>query len=372
MEFALNEETVLLKENAGRFLKEKCSTFPVREQLRAEEGFSVDIWREMAGLGWMGFIFDEQYGGLEGDFFDLFILFQEMGKALLPSPFFTSVILSGLLIQESEDSGLKDRFLPPIISGEKIFTLAYLDGQGRYHPGDPGLTAEKNADNGYEISGTSILVPFAHAAHKILAPAATSNGVSIFIIDPEAEGLTLDPLKILSGNKTSALSFDRVKCEAEHMLQPAGKGTELLDRVLPKAMALKSGEMLGGLEQVLDMTVAYMKERVQFGRPLGALQVVHHLCVDMATYLETSRHLACQAAWLMSQGRECRKEIAMAQAWLSDAYKRCASIAQQLHGAIGFTEELDLNLYYKHAKESELAFGDSWFHRQTVAEEMGL
>ena len=372
MEFSLNEETLLLKESAGRFLKKKCSAFPVREQLRTEEGFSVDTWREMAGLGWMGFIFDEQYGGLEGDFYDLFTLFQEMGKALLPSPFFTSVILSGLLIQESEDSGLKDRFLPPIISGEQIFTLAYLDRQGRYLPGDPGLAAEKNADGEYEISGTSMLVPFAHVAHKILAPAATGDGVSIFIIDPQAEGLSLDPLSTLSENKTSALSFDRVKCGSEHMLQPAGKGTELLDRVFPKAMALKCGEMLGGLEQILEMTVEYMKERVQFGRPLGALQVVQHYCTDMATYLETSRHLACQAAWLISQGRESRKEIAMAQAWLSDAYKKCASIAQQLHGAIGFTEELDLNLYYKHAKESELAFGDSWLHRQTVAEEMGL
>ena len=372
MEFNLSEETRLLKESARRFLRRECTSFPVREQLKTDDGFSPDIWMGMADLGWPGLIFEEKYGGFEGDFFDLFILMEEIGRAMLPSPFFTSVILSGLIIQKSGNEELKKRFLPSIISGEKIFTLAYLNEAGRYVSGAPGLKAVKTAENEYEISGTSLLVPFAHVADGILAPVATEDGDSIIIFNPSEEGLTLTPLNILSGTKAFALTLDNVKREVFDIAGPAGNAREILQKVFLQAMVLKCGEMLGGLEQTLDMTVEYMKERVQFGRPLGALQVVQHYCADMATYLETSRHLAYQAAWLMSLGQECRKEAAMAKAWLSDAYKKCTSIAQQLHGAIGFTEELDLNLYYKHAKESDLAFGDSWVHRQTVAEEMGL
>ena len=130
--------------------------------------------------------------------------------------------------------------------------------------------------------------------------------------------------------------------------------------------------MLGGLERVLEMTVEYMKERHQFGQPLGSLQVVHHYCADMATYLETTRLITYQAATLVDEGIPCDKEIAMAKAWCSDAYKQCTWIGHQLHGGIGFTEEHDLHLYYKHAKDSDLAFGSSWYHRLKVAEEMGI
>ena len=130
--------------------------------------------------------------------------------------------------------------------------------------------------------------------------------------------------------------------------------------------------MLGGLERVLEMTIAYVKERHQFGRPLGSLQAVQHNLADMATYLETTRLITYQAASLLSEGIACDKEIAMAKAWSSDAYKKCTWTGHQLHGAIGFTEEHDLHLYYKHAKQSELSFGSSWFHRAKVAEEMGI
>ena len=176
----------------------------------------------------------------------------------------------------------------------------------------------------------------------------------------------------MTGEKTFALVYNDVKAPSGSMVGSPGHGQAYLDRIWPMATVLKCGEMLGGLEKVVEMTVAYVKERNQFGRPLGSLQAVQHYCTDMATYLETTRPMAYQSASLLSEGIPCAKEIAMAKAWCSDAYKRCTRIGHQLHGAIGFTEEHDLHLYYKQAKVAELAFGNSFFHRSRVAEEMSL
>ena len=145
-----------------------------------------------------------------------------------------------------------------------------------------------------------------------------------------------------------------------------------MEKIIPKLIALKCAEMVGGLSKVVDMTVDYVKQRVQFWKPLGVLQVVQHYCADMTTFLDTARLIAYQAASLISAGLPCAKEVAMAKAWCGDAYKKSTQIAHQLHGGIGFTEEHDLHLYYKHAKVSELEFGDSWVQRQKVADAMGI
>ncbi len=376
MDFDLNEDTVLLKDSAERFLREKCPPSLVKELVKAETGYSTTIWKEMAALGWLGLIYDEQYGGAGGGFFDLFILFEEIGKVLLPSPFFCSAILSGLIINEAGDEELKKKYLPPIIQGEKIFTSALIDEQGRYDFNDPKLEARETQDGEYIINGTKILVPYAHVADAILICAkvvgSRVEGPSIFEIDGKADGQKKVPLDTLTEEKASAVIYENVKLSSESIIGSLGEGATYLNKVLPKAIILKCGEMLGGLERVLEITIAYVKERHQFGRPLGSLQAVQHNLADMATYLETTRLITYQAASLLSEGIACDKEIAMAKAWCSDAYKKCTWIGHQLHGAIGFTEEHDLHLYYKHAKQSELSFGSSWFHRAKVAEEMGI
>ncbi len=375
MEFNLSEETILLRDSAGRFLKDNCPPSLVKEIIKEEKGFSTTIWKEMADLGWLGLIYDESYGGTGGQFFDLVILFEEIGKALLPSPFFCSAILSGLIINEAGDGNLKNEYLPHIIEGEKIFTVGLMDEQGDYDFSDPKIEAKETSD-GYVINGTRILVPYAHVADAVIVCAKVEGsgetGPTLFKIDAKADGQKRVPLDTLTEEKVFAVIYEDVKLAPEDVIGSVGKGDSYLNKVLPRAIILKCGEMLGGMERVLEMTVAYMKERHQFGHPLGSLQVVQHYCVDMATYLETTRLITYQAATLLGEGIPCDKEIAMAKAWCSDAYKRCTWIGHQLHGGIGFTEEHDLHLYYKHAKESELAFGSSWFHRSKVAQEMGI
>ena len=376
MDFNLNEDTILLKNSAERYLKEKCPSSFVKEIIKEEAGFSQTIWKEMAELGWLGLIYDEKYGGTGSPFFDLLILFEEIGKALLPSPFFCSAIMSGLIIDEAGDHKLKDEYLPLIIQGEKIFTTGLLNEQGRYDFDAPDLEAKESQDGGYIMSGTRILVPYGHIADAILVCSKVNGsrggGPTIFKIDSQADGQKKIPLHTLTEEKSYAVIFEDVRLSSDSVIGDVGEGANYLSKILPKAVMIKCGEMLGGMQRVVDMTIDYMKERHQFGQPLGSLQVVQHYCADMATYLESTRLMTYQAAFLLSEGIPCDKEIAMAKAWCSDSYKTCTWIGHQLHGGIGFTEEHDLHLYYKHAKESELALGSSWFHRTKVAEEIGV
>ena len=379
MDFKLSDETTLVRNSAREFLKEKCPSDFVREMIGDETGFSKKMYKEMADLGWLGMLFDEEYGGsgdLKGSFFDLFIIFEEIGKVLLPSPFFTSAVLSGLLINEAGDSKLKSDYLPGIINGKKILTTALLDEKGRYDFEDPALEARKSPGGGYALNGTRILAPDAHVADEILVCAKVAGdgagGPTLLRIDGKASGMKTTALNTITGEKTFALVFEGAEVSDDAVIGEIGKGATYVNTILPKVTVLKCGEMLGGMGYVVDATVAYVKERKQFGAPLGVLQVIHHYCADMTTLVESSRLLARRAAYLAGEGLPCEKEVAMAKAWLSDGYKKCTWTAQQLHGGIGFTEEYDIQLFYKHAKEGELAFGDSRVQRSRVADEMGI
>jgi len=370
MDFNLREETRMLKSNAEKFLKEKAPSSAVKNLLSGEMGFSPALWKEMADLGWLGLIYPEPCGGSGGDFFDLFVLCEELGRAVLPSPFFCSAVFAGLLLCEGGDEKVRKEVLPPMAEGKKILTVGLRDEKGLYDHLSPSLEARESAPGSYRVTGTRILVPYAHAAEEILVCARLgSSGPTLFRTPSRGPGVRATPLPTLSGEKNSAVTYAEAPAD---LLGAPGKGDRYVEGVMPKLITLKCGEMVGGLSRVVDMTVEYVKQRVQFGRPLGALQVVHHYCADMVTFLDTARLVAYQAASLLSAGLPCAKEVAMAKAWCSDAYKKVTQVAHQLHGGIGFTEEHDLHLYYKHAKTAELDFGDSWFHRQKVAAEMGL
>ena len=184
--------------------------------------------------------------------------------------------------------------------------------------------------------------------------------------------MNLSPLKTISAEKRFVVRFDKVIAKESDIIGEIGKGNAYIQDMLSKATVLKCAEMLGGLKQVLDMTVAHVKERHQFGKPLGSFQAIQHYCADMTADLEGGRLLGYQAAALLDRGEPCDKEVAMAKAWCSDAYPRCCAMSHQILGAYGFTEECDLHLYTKHAKEAELMFGHSWFHRSRVADALGL
>ena len=377
MDFSLTEETRMLKNNAEKFMKEKSPSSFVKNILKEEKGFSEAIWKEMADLGWLGLIYGEPYGGSGGEIFDLFVLFEEMGKAVFPSPFFCSAVFAGLLINEAGNESVKKAYLPGIIEGKKLLTIGLQNEQGLYDYQNPALEAQEAGEGSYRIKGTRLFVPYAHVADEIVVCARLMggsgvSGPTLFLTKSKRPGIRLTPLNTITGDKEFAVTYADFPAMQKDIIGLPGKGAVYVEKIMPKLIALKCGEMVGGLSRVVDMTVEYVKQRIQFGKPLGVLQVVQHYCADMTTLLDTARLIAYQAAYLISAGLPCGKEVAMAKAWCSDSYKKTTQIAHQLHGGIGFTEEHDLHLYYKHAKVSELDFGDSWAQRQKVADAMGV
>jgi alkylation response protein AidB-like acyl-CoA dehydrogenase len=376
MDFGFGTDQEMLRRSFATFLTRECSLAQVKEWVGSEKGFSEDLWEEMGKLGWLGLMHEEKFGGSGLAFMDLFILFEEMGAALLPSPFFTSAVLSGMLIRDAGSERLKGEDLPAVVRGEKILTLALLNERGEYDAESPGIEAVDMGEGRYRIRGSRLMVPYAHVADATLFCATVKGkrqrGPTLFRVGRGAGNVRLTRLDAMTGEKTFAVSFDNVLADAEDVIGEVGSGSVHIAGLMPRAIVLKCGEMVGGLRRVLDMTVAYVKERCQFGRPLGSLQIVQHHCADMASYLETSRLMAYHAASLVSDGKPCNKEVAMAKAWCGEAYRKGTWIAHQVHGGIGFTEEYNLHLFYRHAKGAELSFGDAAFHRSIVADGMGI
>jgi alkylation response protein AidB-like acyl-CoA dehydrogenase len=324
----------------------------------------------------MGVWLEEKYGGSGRTFFDLSILLEEMGRVLLPAPFFSTVILGGVTIMQGGDEELKKKFLPRIANGDIIVTLALSETEGSYAIDKIESKGELKVD-GFVLQGKKMFVSDAHVADHIIFPARTygkgySDGTSLFVVDAKSKGIDITPLISLNLEKQSEVSFTDVYVPKDNLIGKQGEGCILIQSLWPIAVAGKCCEMLGAMQRVFEITVDYAQKRQQFNRPLSAFQVVQHYCADMAIALECSRFITYQVAWRVSNGLPSKKEVAMAKAWSSDALKKTTRMAHQIHGGIGFTRDQNLYLYFRYAKAGEVAFGDANFHKEVVASEMDL
>ena len=375
MDLSLNEEQEMLRKMARDFLANECPKTLVRQMEEDEKGYSPELWAKMAEQGWLGLPFPEKYGGAGYSFLDLAVLLEEMGRACLPGPYFSTVVLAGFAILEAGTEEQKQKLLGAIAEGKLIATLALTEPSASYDPKDIQVTATPEGD-GYVINGTKLFVPDAHVAQCLVVVARTggqgADGITLFLVDPQAPGVSITLLKTIAADKLCEVTFNGVKVGRDAVLGEVGKGWPVVEKVLQRATAAKCAEMVGGAQQVLEMTVGYAKERVQFGRPIGSFQAIQHHCANMAIDVDGSRFITYQAAWLLSEGQPCTKEVAMAKAWTSEAYRRVTALGHQVHGGIGFTKDHDMQLYYRRAKAAEVTFGDADFHRDIVAREIGL
>ncbi len=377
MNLALTEEQEMLKSMARDFLTDKFPKAMVKEIEESEPGYSPEIWKEMAGLGWMGLALPEEYGGGGMSFLDLAILLEEMGRACLPGPYFSTVILGGLPILDTGSEEQKQEYLPKIASGELLFTLALTEASASYDAEAIQLRATPDKD-GYILNGTKLFVPDAHIADYMLCAARTGDGakpedgIKIFIVDAKSPGINTAVLKTIANDKLCEVVFAQVKVPKENILGELDRGGSQVKKIVERAAAAKCCEMVGCIQQALDMTVDYAKERKQYDRPIGSFQVIQHYCADMATDVDGTRLSAYQAAWMVSEGLPCTQEVAIAKAWAGEACQRVMALAHQIHGAIGVTIDHDLQYYTRQAKAAEVTFGDARFYREIVAQEMGL
>jgi alkylation response protein AidB-like acyl-CoA dehydrogenase len=377
MDLGLNEEQEMLRKSARDFLRSECPKQLVRQLDESDEGYSSELWRKMAGLGWMGLVFPEKYGGSGRDFMDLAILLEEMGYNIVPGPFFSTVVLGGLTILTAGSEEQKMEFLPRIASGEMILSFALTESTASYDAAS--VETEAIARNGeYVMKGTKLFVLSANIADYILCVARTrktrnpEDGITLFLVDAGSRGLKCTLLKTLARDKQCEVIFDDVAVSEKSVVGKRDEGWPIVKDILEKAAVAKCAEMVGGAQAALDMAVNYAKERVQFGRPIGSFQAIQHYCADMAMDVGGSRFVTYKAAWKVSEGLPAALDAAIAKAWVSEACGRVALSAHQIFGALGFTMDHDMHLYYRQAKAAEIIFGGADFHRAVVARELGL
>jgi alkylation response protein AidB-like acyl-CoA dehydrogenase len=375
MDLGLTEIQQMLKTSAQDFLSRECPLTLVREMEEDPRGFTDELWRQMINLGWTGVAFPEQYGGTGGNFADLGVLLEEIGRSLAPAPFFSTVVLGGMTVLDAGSDAQKNDLISRICAGTIIMTMAVPEAAAAYEPWDIQATASQQG-GGYEITGIKLFVPDAEAADVIIVAARTSSGqdpadgVSLFLVPSGTAGLTITPMWSVGNEKVFEVSLDKVNVTADSALGAVGEAWPIIERSIQRATAAQSIQMLGGAEAVLDMTVEYAKGRTQFGRAIGTFQAVQHHCARMATDVEGSKGVAFQAVWRLSEGLSAKKEVAMAKAWIGPAYRRVCATAHQCHGAIGFTKEHDLQLYTRRAKVHELTYGDANHHKEIALQHL--
>ncbi len=377
MDLGFDESQTMLKNSAREFLEQECPTTLVRAMEEDERGYTPELWGKVADLGWLGLALPEQYGGLGLSYFDLVLLLEEMGRAMLPGPFFSTVVLGGMTILEAGSDAQKQEYLPKIASGDTIATLALTEPSATYEPSGIQTTATARGSD-YVLNGIKLFVPDGQVADVLIVAARTqessdpAQGVTLFVVDSNTPDVTITPLVTISAEKQAEVELRDVVVPSSSVLGQVDQGWSAVSRVLDMAAVGKCAEMLGGADRVLEMTVNYVKDRVQFGRPVGSFQAVQHHCANMATDVEGCRYVAYQAAWRVAEGLPATREVAIAKAWVSDAYRRVCALAHQSHGAIGFTNDPALQLDPRRAKPADLAYGDSDYHRELVAQELGL
>lgn len=381
----LSEEQEILRKTARDFLAEECPSSLVRNMQRDEKGYSPDVWHKMADLGWMGLLFPSEYGGSEASFADMVILLEEMGRVLLPSPFLQTAVCSGLSILSAGTEEQKKEFLPRIASGELIIPLALLEPSARYDPAAIKMYAFPHERGYYQTSGTKWFVSYGNVADYLLTVTRTSagatpqDGITLFLVDAKGEelymkgeGITFAPLTTIAEDNQTEARFDRVRIPNGKMLGALDEGWPLVKKILQEGAIARCAEMLGMAQKVFEMTVDYTKERIQFDRPIGAFEIVQGYIADMATDLDGARFLTWQTASKISHGLPHSIDVAVTKTWVSEATRRLVLRAHEIFAGMGFIEDHDLGLYTTRAKMGEVDFGDANFHRELVAQELGL
>jgi alkylation response protein AidB-like acyl-CoA dehydrogenase len=380
MNFAFSEEQEQLRDAVRKFMESKSASAEVRRLMETTEGYDPAVWAQMANeLGLQSLHIPEEYGGQGFTFVELGIVLEEMGRVLLCAPYFSTVCLAANAILNAGTDEQKAELLPGIAGGDTIAALAFTEPSGKWDAS--GITLEAKPSGGdsgdsYTLTGTKHFVIDGHTANLVVVVARTEgssgeDGIGFFVVDGDASGLTRTPLATMDMTRKQArLDFDGV---AARPLGDVGNGWAALSKTLDQAAVAISNESIGGAQKCLEMSVEYAKVRVQFGRPIGSFQAIKHKCADMLLEVESGKSAAYYAAGAAAEDSDELPTVAvLAKAYISDAYFHAASENIQIHGGIGFTWEHDAHLYFKRAKSSEILLGDATYHRELLAQRIGI
>jgi alkylation response protein AidB-like acyl-CoA dehydrogenase len=360
-----------LRASVRRFLADRAPISAVRSLMDTTDGLDRDVWRQAGEqLGLQGIAIPEEYGGAGFSFAEQAIVLEELGAALYGGPYLASAVLAATALLACGDEAAKKAHLPAIASGEQIATLAFTEEDGSWDVDAITMTAT-GGGNGWQLDGRKSFVLDGHTADLILVVARTGDALSLFAVPGDAAGLTRTALPTLDQTrKLARLDFEAV---AGTLVGTQGDGAAVLSRTVDIAAIGQAAEQLGGAQRALDMAVAYLKVRHQFGRPIGSFQALKHRCADLLLEVESLRSAVQYAAAAVAENSpEIPVVASLVKAYASDVYFHVAAENIQLHGGIGFTWEHDAHLYFKRAKASELFLGDASYHREHLATRIGL
>lgn len=356
MDLSLTETQEMLRSTARDFVERECPTAVAQELDKSQTGFSPDIWRKMAELGWVGMVLPEAYGGMGSSLTDLAVIYQEMGWAVLPSPHLSSGVLCGLTILEGGTEQQKEQLLPAIAKGDQILALALTEADYGWGPESVHLTASAR-DGRFVLNGTKLYVPDAHIADKLICVARTrqsgdaQEGITLFLVDKQAPGLSCRDLTGFVGEKINEVVFDSVEVDRSAVIGELDKGWSTLSPVIEKAMAVLCAYMVGGCQRVWELTVEYSQTRVQFGVPIGTFQRVQDHVIDIVNALDGARWTTYEALWKIDEAKpDATKSVLLAKIVASEGYHGSCTSSHEVHAGTGVDRNYPLYLYTKKSR----------------------
>ena len=372
MALVLTEDQQILQQTARDFVKTRSSLKRIRALRDAKEplGFSRDLWREMAGLGWAGITVPEAFGGAGMGFTDAMVVLEELGRGLVPEPMLTSIAASSAILAGGSDEQ-KKRLLPEIAKGDLLLAIAWQEPGSRYDRRRVATRAER-AGGGFRLSGEKTLVLDGPAANELVVSARTGESVTLFLVDAAARGVTVERQWLIDSRGAARVRLDGIEVPESAVLGTAGRGADLLDHTLNRATALLAAEMLGSMSAAFETTIEYLKTRKQFGVLIGTFQALKHRAANVFTEIELTRSAVFGANRAIDAGAEDVLDLVdVAKARASDTFLLAANEAVQMHGGIGMTDEHDIGFFLKRAHAAEATFGDAAWHRARYAARHG-
>jgi alkylation response protein AidB-like acyl-CoA dehydrogenase len=370
----LNDEQTMLRDNARGFLAKNAPIAHLRalRDKRDADGFSRALWKNFVEMGWAGILIPQDYGGLELGYVEAGVVMEELGRTLTPSPFLSTAVLAATAIARAGTDKQKEDYLPKIVAGELIATLA-VDETAKHHPAQIAMPATR-AGNGFKLSGAKTFVIDGHVANLLIVAARTAgkagdtSGLTLFIVDAKAPGVRAERTAAVDTHNAARITFEDVNVSADNVLGKIDAGWDVLESVLNAGRTAVASEMVGVSEEAFSRTVAYLKERKQFGKAIGEFQALQHRAAHLYCELEVTRAAVLKALQTLDDAYDragAIVSVAKARAGLSATL--AVQEAVQMHGGIGMTDEFDIGLFMKRVRVCQELFGDSNFHADRLA-----
>jgi alkylation response protein AidB-like acyl-CoA dehydrogenase len=358
MDMDFTSEQDLLRDSVRRTCERHASLDMLRKLENDPIGYSPALWTALADLGVLGVMIDEDHGGSGMTMVDAAVVYEELGRALAPSPHFVSCVLAAGLISRSTDKALKDRLLPGLASGESIISVASLEADSGYGPAGVQLVAKADGE-GWRLSGDKVHVPYAEAAGSYLVLARPTagrdaSGLIAVLVDASAAGITLEQQLTVASDAQFKISFDNVRVEPADVVHGEGAAWSAWHETMLDGVTLIAAQAAGAARAALDLAVSYANTREQFDKPLAAFQAISHYLADGATAVDGAQGLVWEAAWERSQGNSIELLAPMAKSFAGQTFRNVTATALQIFGGNGFTVEFDIQLYFRRAKSLQL------------------